>query len=117
MSSGAERRVQHDVGQDVHRQRQMLVEHLDVVAGVFLRGERVELAADRIDRLRDVLGRPRRRALEQHVLDKMGDAAALGRFMPRPARQPDADADRAHLRHLLGEKTEAVIENVSDDGW
>ena len=39
------------------RQRQVLVEHLDVVAGVFLGRERVELAADRIDRLGDVLGR------------------------------------------------------------
>ena len=94
----------------------MLVEHLDVVAGVFLRREGVELAADRIDRLRDVLGRTRRRALEQHVLDEMGDAAALGGFVPRPASQPDADADRSDLGHLLGEKTEAVVEDVSDDG-
>ena len=45
-----------DVGEDVDGQRQMLIEHLDVVAGVFLCGERVELAADRIDRLRDVFG-------------------------------------------------------------
>ena len=58
---GAERRVADDVGEDVDRERQVLVEHLDVVARVFLRGERVELAADRIDRLRDVFGRARRR--------------------------------------------------------
>ena len=53
----AERRVADDVGEDVDGERQMLVEHLDVVARVFLGGERVELAADRVDRLRDVLGR------------------------------------------------------------
>ena len=52
-----ELRMQDDVGQQVDRQRQVLVEHLDVVAGVFLRGEGVELAADRIDLLGDVLGR------------------------------------------------------------
>ena len=52
----AECRIPDDVGEDVDGQRQMLVEHLDVVAGVFLRGERVELAADRIDLLRDVFG-------------------------------------------------------------
>ena len=34
----------------------MLVEHLDVVARVFLGRERVELAADRVDRLGDVFG-------------------------------------------------------------
>ena len=54
-------------------------------------------------------------ALEEHVLDEMRDAAALGRLVPRAARQPDADADRAHLRHPLGEDAKAVIENVSDD--
>ena len=93
----------------------MLVEDLDVVAGVFLRGEGVELAADRVDRLRDVFRRPRRRPLEEHVLDKMRDAAALGRFVARAARQPDADADRAHLRHPLREETKAVIEDVAND--
>ena len=112
---GAERRVADDVGEDVDGERQMLVEHLDVVARVFLRGERVELPADRVDRLRDVLGRSGAGALEEHVLDEVRDAAALGRFVARAARQPDADADRADLRHPLGEKAEAVIENVSDD--
>ena len=115
--AGTERRIQHDVRQHVHRQRQVFVEHLDVVAGVFLRGERIELPADRINRLRDVLGGPRRRPLEQHMLDEVGDAAALGRFVPRAARQPDTDADRPDFGHLLGEKTEPVIENVSDDNW
>ena len=56
---GGERRAQHDVGQQIDGERQVLVEHLDVVARVFLRRERVELAADRIDRLRDVLGAAR----------------------------------------------------------
>jgi hypothetical protein len=94
----------------------MLVEHFDVVARVFLGGERVELSADGIDLLRDVFRRPRAGALEQHVLDEMGDAAALGRFVPRAARQPDADADRADLRHPLGQNPETVVEHVSDDG-
>ena len=58
---------------------------------------------------------PRRRAFEEHVLDEVRDAAAVGGFVPRAARQPDADADRTHLRHLLGEDAEAVIENVSND--
>ena len=51
-----ERGLHHDVGEQIDRERQVLVEHLDVVAGVLLRGERVELPADRIDRLRDVFG-------------------------------------------------------------
>ena len=104
----AERRVADDVREDVHGERQMLVEDLDVVAGVFFRGERVELAANRIDRLGDIFRRPRGGALEQHVLDEMRDAALVGAFVPRAARQPDADADRAHLSHALGENTKPV---------
>ena len=64
-----------DVRQHVDGERQVLIEHFDVVAGVLLGGERVHLPADRIDRLSDILGTPRRRALEEHVLHKMRDAA------------------------------------------
>jgi hypothetical protein len=46
----------------------------------------------------------------------MGNAAALGRLVARPARQPHTDADRANLRHALGHDAEPVIEDVSDDG-
>ena len=112
---GAERRVADDVGEDVDGQRQVLVEHLDVVARVFLGRERVELAADGIDRLSNVLGGAAARSLEEHVLDEVRDAATLGRFVTRPARQPDADADRTDLRHRLGEDAKPVIENVSSD--
>jgi hypothetical protein len=45
----------------------------------------------------------------------MRNAPAVGRLVPRPSRQPDANADGPDLRHPLGQKTEAIIENVSDD--
>jgi hypothetical protein len=45
--------MQNHVAQQVERDRQMVVEYLDEVAGVLLRGERVELTADRVDRLRN----------------------------------------------------------------
>ena len=54
-----ERRVHHHVAQQIDRERHVLVEHLDVVPGVFLGRERVELAANRIDRLRNHLRRAR----------------------------------------------------------
>ena len=88
--------------------RQVLVQHLEVIAGVFLGGEGVHLAANRVDRLRDVLGTAGRRALEEHVLDEVGDAALLLRLVPRAASQPHADADRAHVRHPLGKETETI---------
>ena len=87
--------------------RQVLVEHLDVVARVLLGGERVELAADRVDRLRDHLRRPRRRALEEHVLDEVRDAAFGVGLVPRSARQPHADRHRPHVRHRFGHEPQA----------
>ena len=113
----AERRVHDDVGEDVDGERQMLVEHLDVVARVLLRRERVHLTADRVDRLRDVLGAAGGRPLEEHVLDKVGDAALLLRLVARAAREPDADADGAHVRHPLRKETETIREHVADDRW
>ena len=44
---------QHHVGDQVDRQLQIGVEHVRVVAGVLPGGERVQLTADRVDRLGD----------------------------------------------------------------
>ena len=52
---GGKQRIRDEVRQDVDGQRQMLVEHLDVIAGVLLRGERVELPANGVHLLGDVL--------------------------------------------------------------
>ena len=53
------RRVEHEVRQHVERRRQVLVEHLDVVARVLLRGEGVQVPAEAVHLLRDVLGAAR----------------------------------------------------------
>ena len=47
---GAERRVHDDVGEHLDGQRQMLIEHFEVVARVFLGREGIHLSADGIDR-------------------------------------------------------------------
>ena len=46
---GVEERVQEHVAEHVDRDRDVLLRALDVVAGVLLAGERVELGADAID--------------------------------------------------------------------
>ena len=97
-------RTKHDVREQVDREREVLVEHLDVVAGVFLRGERVELAADGVDCLRDVLSGAGRGALEEHVLDEVGDPAARLDLVARASRQPHADRHRSNLRHRFGDQ-------------
>jgi hypothetical protein len=109
-------RVRHQIGEHVHGERQVLVEHLDVIPRIFLRGERVELAADRVHLLRDVLGGAGGRALEQHVLDEVGDAGMRERLVTRPARQPHANRHRPHVRHRFGYETETVGEGLASDG-
>ena len=87
---GPEGRIEHDVGQDVPGVRQVLVEHLDVVARVLLRRERIEVAAERVDRLRDVFGGPGAGALEEHVLDEVRRRrrAARSRRASRASARP-----------------------------
>src|SRR5438046_966571 len=47
--------------------------HHDVVVRVVVRRERVARAAEALDQRVDGAGRPRRRALEQHVLEVVGE--------------------------------------------
>ena len=79
---GVEGRRGDQVREHVDGQRQMLVEHLDEVAGVFLGGEGVEVPADRVDLLGDVFGGAGGGALEEHVLDEVGDAFVRRGFVP-----------------------------------
>ena len=39
------------------------------------------------------------------------------RLVTRAASEPDADADRAYVRHPLGEESETIREHVADDCW
>jgi len=105
----------NDVREDVHGERQVLVEDFDVVAGVLFRGERVR--ADRqSNRLPGQLFSADRRAgpLNSMCSTKWANAALSAAFVPRAARQPDADADRPHLSHALGEDTKLITKNVRE---
>ena len=90
----------------------MLVQYLGVEADQFLGGEGVQVAADGIDRPRDVLGRAVRGALEHHVLDEMGDAVLLRGLAARPGADPDPDGHGAHVRHGFGDDPHAVFRLV-----
>ena len=53
----AEDGIKHQVGDNVHRARQVLVENLGGEGDVLLAGEGVEMAADRVDRSKRCLRR------------------------------------------------------------
>jgi hypothetical protein len=107
--------VQDDIRQEIDGERQVLVEHLDVVRGVFLGRERVELTADRVNRLGDVLGRPCIRALEEHVLDEVRDARPIVGLVSRTACEPDTNSDRTDMGHRLGNETKTVVQDLADN--
>ena len=104
-----ELRVQEHVGKDVEGGVARLRPAADVVAGQLLPGERVELAADRVDLGRD---RPRRRAplrpLEEHVLGEVRDALRIGRLVARPGREHDEAGHRSDLREGRGDDADTV---------
>ena len=93
-SLGVEGRVLQDVGEDVERQRHILLQHLGVIGRAFARGIGVEVAADRLDLLGDGESAAPLGALERHVLEEMRDAVDLRRLVPRPDIDPEAERDR-----------------------
>src|SRR6516164_5670006 len=88
----------------------MLIQNFCVETDQFLGRESIQVAADRIDRTRDVLGRAMGRALKQHMLDEVRNTVLLGHLPPRAGPDPDADRHRAHMRHGFGDHTDTITE-------
>jgi hypothetical protein len=77
----AQRRPKHDVGDNVARHVEVLVEHPRVVDRVFARGIGVERAAQCLELERDLLGTTPLRPLEHHVLEEVRNAHAVARLV------------------------------------
>ena len=112
----AESRRDNDVGQQIERGIDLLIEHVCVKRRVFLAGERVDVAAEDVDDLGDVAGRSRRRALEYEVLEKMRRAAVLLRLDGRTAAQVIPQRDRADVRKGLNERRHPGRQHVTTYG-
>ena len=59
--AGIEDRMQHEIAQNVHGERKVLVENFDVEADAFFGGEGIHVAADRVDLAGDGFGGARSR--------------------------------------------------------
>jgi len=104
--------AKNEIGDDVKGDGQVLVEHFGVEAGEFLSGERIEHAADGVHRTGNLFGGAALRALEDHVLEEMGDAVLRGVLPARARANPDAHGDRTHMGHRLGQDNQAVRQDV-----
>ncbi len=105
-----ERRREDHVGHDVDRRVEVRVRHARVDHRVLARRCGVQLAAEPVERLGDLLRGVRRRALEEQVLDEMRDARALVLLVARTGADPVAERDGADARHALGDHALAGIE-------
>jgi len=108
-------RAEDQVGDDVEGDGQVLVEDLGVEAGELFGGEGVEHAADGVHGAGDLLGGAALGALEDHVLEEMGEAVVGGGLGTRAGAHPDADRDGAHVGHGLGDDDEAVGQDLALD--
>jgi len=98
-----ERRVGENIGQNVERERHVGLEHARIERGGLHAGRRVEIAADRLDLLGDLLRAAPRRALERHVFEQMGNAVLVGQFVAAAGAHPHAERCGLQMRHVVGD--------------
>ena len=107
--------VQEHIAQHIHGQWDVFREDTGVIAGVFFGREGVDVAADGVDLVGDLLGVPGRRPLEQHMFDDVGDAPDGVVLVPRPDPHPDAKRHRLHIGDVLSDDTDAVGQHFALD--
>ena len=98
-----ERRPEDHVGHHVERTFEAIVGDACVDDGRLARRRGVQLTAELVEDLRDLLRRVARRALEEEVLDEVRDAGARVRLVARAGADPEAERDRAHAGDALGD--------------
>ena len=108
-----ESRVHQDVGEDLGGPVHVGVENAQMEGRVFLRGEGVHVAAHGVHVHGDLLGAPRSRALEDQVLDEVGETALAVVLVTGTAADEDADRDRMDLGQGLDEERQSILEDVS----
>ena len=109
-----ERRREHHVGHHVQRLLNVVVRYACVHHRVLPRRGGVELAAEGVENLGDLLRVVVLRALEEQVLDEVRDARLCVRLVARARADPEPDRDRTDARHPLGDHALAGVE-LRDD--
>ena len=98
------------VAHDVQRRLHVGVQHPRVEHRVVLGGRGVELAAEAVEDLRDRERVVAARALEEHVLDEVREAAPRARLVARADADPEADRDRPDGLEALADNAKPAVE-------
>src|SRR5271155_393193 len=107
--------IEDEVAEDIHGDREMLVQNLDVEANALLGGKGVHVSTDGVDLSRNVLGGSMLGSLENHVLDEMRDAIPLRILIARSGLDPNTNRGRTDMLHLLGDYGQAVGQQFALD--
>jgi hypothetical protein len=110
---GPRRRKDH-VAHHVDRGLEMVVGHAREDDGVLPRRRRVQLAAQPIEDLGDLLRRVALRAFEQEMLDEVGNACTLATLVTRACIDPVAERNRADVRQPLADDPLARVQLGKD---
>ena len=105
-----EGRVLQDIGDDIQGERRVLGQDLGIVGRALAAGVGVQVTADRLDLLGDIVGRAALGALEGHVLEQMGDAVDFRRLVAGSDTDPGPQRHRFHGRHGIGGDSQPVVQ-------
>ena len=95
--------LEDHVRDHVERGLEPLVGHAGVDDRRLARRGGVQLAAERVEDLGDLLGAVAAGALEEEVLDEVGDASASLGLVAGAGADPEAERDRADARNVLAD--------------
>jgi len=109
-----EGRCEDHLSHHVERRLELVVRYARIDDRVLARGRRVQLPAERVEDLGDLLGRVRGGALEEQVLDEVRDAGAIRLLVARSRPDPEADCDGAHMLEPLRDDALARVEFAQD---
>src|SRR5699024_10177288 len=103
------------VADDVDGQRQVPIEHLRVVAGVFLGGVGVVVGAHPVQFRGDLERGTGIRALEEQMFEEVRRTRVCGVLVPRTRRRRDPERDRATTRNGFGDHTQPTRQYGTSD--
>src|SRR5207253_11416799 len=105
--------VQHQIAQDIYRNRQVFVENLNVEADALLCRERIHVAADGVNLARDLFCCTIPSPFKNHVLNEMRNTIPLRILIARTGLNPYSDRSRADMLHLLGDHRQPVRQDFT----
>ena len=101
-------RPQRKIADNIHRQGQILIDYLGVVAGAILAGKGVELTADLVHLLGDLPRAARLRAVEHHMLNEMGKAVFFRPLIHGAYPNPTPDGATPDMCQFFSHDAQAV---------